>query len=164
MKKPTTDSTAFTSAAPTGAASSPLLHRSIESLLTLIRKDFSMDVVFISEFVGEQRIFRHVDQIDHPNPVVVGDMHKLQDSVCKRTLDGSLPSLSRDLSTEPGSDGLPPFAESIRAYMSVPVARGDGTVYGMLCCFSLKPSDTLCERDLRRLKVGARSIARLLAD
>ena len=62
--------------------------------LRAIRAHLGMEVAFISEFVGDERVFRVVDSESPACPVQVGSRGPLRDSYCQRVVDGRLPSSS----------------------------------------------------------------------
>ena len=114
-----------------------------------------MDVSFISEFTGSERVFRVVDSAGR-SPVAVGGSDPLEASYCQRVVDGRLPELIHDPMTLPAAMELPVTAAlGVGAHMSVPLRLSDGRVYGTFCCFRYDPDETLTERDLAVLRVFA---------
>lgn len=74
-----------------------------------------------------------------------------------------MPKLLRSVAGVREKYGLPHSFETVGAYVGVPVRFSDGSLYGVLCGFSFQPGDHLEERDLKRLDMAAKGIARLLA-
>lgn len=135
----------------------------IRDTLHFVRTLLGMEVGFVSEFSDGQRIFRYVDSCGDFAPTCVGNSEPLEQSFCKRVVDGRLPELLRDAQqntealTIPATTALP-----IGAHLSVPIRFSDGRVYGTFCCFSRTPDQTLNERDLRTLRLFADFVGKIL--
>lgn len=135
----------------------------IRDTLHFVRTLLGMDVGFVSEFSDGRRIFRYVDSRDDFAPVCVGGSEPLEQSYCKRVVDGRLPELlqdarqNREALTLPVTTALP-----IGAHLSVPIRFSDGRLYGTFCCFSTTPDQTLNERDLRTLRLFADFVGKIL--
>ena len=141
-------------------------HRSAKPLrgfLERIRKAFEMDVVFVSQFQGGQRIIRQAaaDPADR-YAVPEGASDPLEESYCQRVVDGRLPQLMEDAAAHPDAAKLPGTkACKVGCHLSTPIVGDDGTVFGTLCCFSHEPRhDVTSLAKLQSLKV----VAGLLAD
>lgn len=143
----------------TADGSDEMLDSQVQEVLSLLRERLKMDVVFVSEFVDGQRIFRHV-QTPADRPVIAaGDSGPLEQSWCQRVVDGRMPQLVPDLATYPGRAALPKAPFDIGTHLSTPITMQDGQVYGTLCCFSFSPHEAVQQRDLKNLK----SVALLMA-
>lgn len=115
-----------------------------------------MEVAYVSEFVGDQAVFRQVDAPGLENMIKVGDSQSLDDIYCRRILEGRLPQLMPDTSAEPVAMALPiTQAIPVGKHVSVPIRLTDGSVYGMFCCLGFKADRSLHERDLQMMKVFA---------
>lgn len=136
----------------------PNLDAVIPEVLQLLRQRLQMDVVFVSEFVDGQRVFRFVDSGDGAPPLSVGDSGPLESSYCQRVVDGRLPEIVADLGRQPGANLETPFP--IGAHLSTPVVLPDGSTYGTVCCFSTAPNPQLQQRDLATLRSCAELVAR----
>lgn len=139
------------------------LDRSIGEVLRLLRERMGMDVVFVSEFVDGQRVFRHVAQAPGAALLVEGQGEPLEQSWCQRVVDGRLPQYIADARQDPAAAPLLknlPFP--IGTHISTPVVLGNGEVYGTLCCFSFEPNGQSSPEDLARLKLTARLAAQRL--
>jgi len=136
------------------------LDQAVPEVLRLLRQRLGMDVVFVSEFVDGQRVFRFVDRSPDAPPLAVGDGNPLEESFCQRIVDGRLPEAIPDVSALPPSLGLPPIPFTVGAHLSTPIVLSDGSVYGTLCCFSRRPDDDLRQQDLSTLRLCARLVAR----
>lgn len=131
----------------------------ITQVLQMLRHQLRMDVVFVSEFCDGRRVFRFTDGGDAIG-VVAGESGPLEESYCKRVVEGRVPELIIDAGEFVTRGELPPTDIRVGAHLSTPVVLHDGSVYGTLCCFSALADPTLNENDLRRLKQCARLVAR----
>ncbi len=127
--------------------------------MALLRDRLKMDVVFVSEFVNGQQVFRYVDAPTGQPIMAPGDASPLEQTWCQRVVDGRIPQLIPNVQAFAGKAELPATPFDIGTYISTPVRLGDGHVYGTLCCLSFSPHESVQERDLKNLK----SIAMLVA-
>jgi EAL domain-containing protein (putative c-di-GMP-specific phosphodiesterase class I) len=128
----------------------------VKRFLQAIRVHLGMDVAYVSEFVGDQAVFRQVDAPGLEQMIKVGDSQSLDDIYCRHILEGRLPQLMPDTSTEPVAMALPiTQAIPVGKHVSVPIRMTDGSVYGMFCCLGFKADRSLHERDLQMMKVFA---------
>ena len=143
----------------TADSSDPLLDDSVSELLHTMRQRMEMDVVFVSEFIDGQRMFRYVDAEPGAPELPVGDANPLEESVCQRVVEGRVPELVRDLAKVPRKD-LPEIPFKIGAHLSTPIVLTDKRVYGTLCCFSAAPRPELVQAHLDKLRMCATLVAR----
>lgn len=136
----------------------------VPEVLRLLREHLQMDVVFVSEFVDGQRVFRHVEAARDKRVFEAGQSHPLELTFCQRVVDGRLPPMVTDFATHPATSVLPKTPFPIGCYLSVPVVLTDGRVYGTLCSFSFAPNEALTQRDLRKLEMSAQLTARRIED
>lgn len=137
-----------------------LIDQSIQQVLRLLRERMHMDVVFVSQFTGGERVFRHVEQAPGSALIAVGQADPLEASWCQRVVDGRLPELILDTAPLLASGKLPgvhPFP--IGTHLSTPILLDNGQVYGTLCCFSFGVSETITQQDLKRLRFTAQLMA-----
>ncbi len=119
-----------------------------------------MDVAYLSEFVGEDTIFREVDAPGLEALIKVGDSLPLEQVYCRHILAGRLPELIPDTRVNSFAAALPITAHvPIGAHVSVPIRRADGQVYGMFCCLSATPQPALNQRDLHIVRAFAGMVA-----
>jgi GAF domain-containing protein len=139
------------------------LDHSIGEVLRLLRERLQMDVVFVSEFVDGQRMFRHVEQTPGVKAIAVGEGAPLEESWCQRVVDGRLSQYIADAKRDPVAapllKGLP---FPIGTHISTPLVLSNGEVYGTLCCFSFEPHGQPNPEDLSKLKLTARLAAQRL--
>ena len=140
------------------------IDEALQDLLRLIRSELQMDVAFVAEFVEGRRVFRHVDATDGPigDLVQPGDSHPLNESLCQRVVDGSVPMIMSDVQALRLQLALPVAIGAMGAHAGVPVRLKDGSIYGTLCCFSMAPDSRLDALKLKRLEMSASIVARLL--
>lgn len=135
------------------------LDRQITDVLLMLRKQLKMDVVFVSEFVDGERVFRFVDG-GEAFGLNVGDAAPLEESYCQRVVEGRMPELVPDARElvkrgELFDPGIP-----VGAHLSTPVVLPDGRVYGTVCCFSDAAQPDLQQSALACLRQCARLVAR----
>ena len=132
------------------------IDNSVPEVLRLLRKKMRMDVVFVSEFKGGQRVFRHVESEPENAVFAAGDSNPLEETWCQRVVDGRMPPYIPDATKAPESAKLEkelPFR--VGTYISAPIVLGDGEVYGTLCCLSFSPLENADRADLKRLQYTA---------
>jgi GAF domain-containing protein len=135
----------------------------IERLLSTVREALQMDVAFVSEFAGDQLVFRALEGDAESFGWREGEGFPLDESYCKRVLDGRLPSVIPDARSEGQTRELWVTSEAdIGSYVAVPVMLSDGRPYGTLCCVSHRADPRLRERDLGLMEGVAREVSRQL--
>jgi EAL domain-containing protein (putative c-di-GMP-specific phosphodiesterase class I) len=128
----------------------------IQKALSAVRMHLGMEVAYLSEFVGGDSVFRAVDAPGMEAIIKPGDSRPLDEVYCRHILDGRLPNVIPDTNAEPIAAALPITRETpIGSHVSVPIRRDDGSVYGMFCCLSPRPSTTLNARDLAVMEMFA---------
>lgn len=137
----------------------PEIDSRITELLSKLRQQLNMDLVFVSEFLNGQRVFRFVEG-NVALGILVGDASPLEESYCQRVVQGRLPELIYDAAAFSQELGLPATGFRVGAHLSTPVCLSDGRIYGTLCCFSTQANPNLRAADLSRLKGCARLVAR----
>lgn len=142
-------------------AADPLLDPGVTEILRLVREHLGMDVVFITQYVGDHNLFRHVHGAPEAR-AFEGQSQLRAESYCQRVLDGRLPAVIPDVAALRGTHDVPDSPLPFGAYMAAPVRLHDGTLYGTLCCFSFEPQKRLGEREYRRLLMSARLTAQLI--
>lgn len=152
----------------TADGSDDLIDKAVTEMLQLLRQRLAMDVVFVSEFVDGQRVFRYVDSPNNSpknQPLIpVGHSDPLEQTWCQRVVDGRLPQFVTDTNKLPNRAKLPAVPFPIGTYLSTPIFLSDGRVYGTLCCFSFSPNEQIQERDLKNLQSVATLVARKISE
>lgn len=127
-------------------------------LLATVRNIMGMDVAFVSEFVGDQRVFKHVVPASGA-VITAGGAGPLEASWCKRVIDGRLPRFIPDTSVHYARGDVEPPPFPVGTHLSVPIVLGDGGSFGTLCTFSFERHLEVRESDLALLHAMARLIA-----
>ena len=123
--------------------------QNIERMLSDVREALRMDVAFVSEFAGDQLVFRALEGDSGSFGWREGDSFPIDESYCKRVLDGRIPQVVPDAEREEATKDLSVTSEAdMGSYCAVPLVRSDGRPYGTLCCVSHEPDPWLRERDL----------------
>lgn len=134
----------------------------LAELLHTVRGLLGMDIAFVSEFVGDSRVFHHVSLApDSPSKLASGDADERALTYCQRVVDGRLPGVIPDSADFPAASELPVTRSlGIGAFLSAPVVLGDGQVYGTVCCISHSPRTALGSRQIDALRCVAAFVAR----
>jgi EAL domain-containing protein (putative c-di-GMP-specific phosphodiesterase class I) len=128
----------------------------ISRALQAVRAHMGLQVAYVSEFVGDDSVFRVVDAPGLEHLAKAGDVHSLDDVYCRHILAGRLPELIPDTAAEPIAMAMPiTAAVPIGAHVSVPIRLSDGRTYGMFCCLGPFASPTLNPRDLGMMRAFA---------
>lgn len=144
----------------TADASDELLDSKVSEVLALLKDRLKMDVVFVSEFVDGERVFRYVDAPSDKPVAEVGGSDPLEETWCQRVVDGRIPEFIPNVPKFADSAQLPPTSFDVGTFLSTPVFLDDGHVYGTLCCLSFSPHESVHERDLKNLKSVAMLVAK----
>ena len=130
----------------------------IPALLATVKHTLDMDAAFVSEFVGDRRVFKYVAPATG-SVIAPGGADPLEASWCKLVVDGKLPQYIPDTAVHYARGDVQPPPFPIGTHLSVPITLEGGHHFGTLCCFSFEPRPGVREGDLDLL----RAIARLLA-
>ena len=130
----------------------------IPALLAIVKQTLDMDVAFVSEFVGDRRVFKHVAPASGA-VIASGGADPLEASWCKLVVEGKLPQYIPDTAVHYARGDVQPPPFPIGTHLSVPITLEGGRHFGTLCCFSFERRTGVREGDLDLL----RAIARLLA-
>ncbi len=135
------------------AAAMPVGLSSIDALLELARAQLGMDVAFVGEFRGDDRVVRHAASgIDLP--VGAGLVQPRDQTHCQLLVDGRIPEVIADTSADPVFTGVPMTqALGMNAYVGVALHRDSGELYGTLCAFGEEAEPSLRARDAGVLRV-----------
>ncbi len=129
----------------------------IERMLRDVREALQMDVAFVSEFSEDRLVFRAVEGDAESFGWQEGASFPIDESYCKRVLDGRIPRVVPNAKREDATKDLRVTTEAdIGAYAAVPLVLSDGRLYGTLCCVSHEPDPWLRQRDLELMERTAR--------
>lgn len=137
----------------------------LQRALAAVRTHLGLQVAYISEFEGDDSVFRVVDAPGLQHLLKPGDRRSLDDVYCRHILAGRLPELIPDTAAEPLAMSMPiTAAVPIGAHVSVPLRMPDGEVYGMFCCLGPAADPSLNSRDLAMMRTFAELAAHEIAD
>ncbi len=129
----------------------------IEDMLRDVRQAFDMDVAFVSKFDADQLVFRKLEGDSESFGWQEGTSFPIDESYCKRVLDGRIPQVVPDARREDATKDLHVTSEAdMGCYCAVALVLSDGRLYGTLCCVSHEPDPWLRERDLGLMEGTAR--------
>ena len=129
----------------------------IEDMLRDVREVLGMDVAFVSEFSEEKLVFRALEGDAESFGWREGESFPIDESYCKRVLDGRIPRVVPNAKREDATRDLRVTSEAdIGSYAAVPLVLSDGSLYGTLCCLSHEPDPWLRQRDLGVMERTAR--------
>ena len=129
----------------------------LQAALEAARAVVGMDVAYFSELTTTDQVILGVAGDSAPFGFEEGTATPLDETYCRRMLEGTIPPVIADAGQVPELASLPTSAMS--GYVSVPLQLTSGRVYGTLCCASTEARPDLDERDLAFLRVVARLIA-----
>ncbi len=121
----------------------------IERMLSAVRETLRMDVAFVSEFDRDELVFRKLEGDSESFGWREGQSFPLDESYCKRVLEGRIPRVVPDAKREEATRDLRVTSEAgMGSYCAVPLVLSDGRLYGTLCCVSHEPDPWIRESDL----------------
>ncbi len=121
----------------------------IEDMLRDVREAFDMDVAFVSKFDGDRLVFRDLEGDSESFGWQKGESFPIDESYCKRVLDGRIPRVVPDAKREDATKDLRVTTEAdLGCYCAVALVLSDGSLYGTLCCVSHAPDPWLRESEL----------------
>lgn len=134
--------------------------RAVERLLAATREHLGMDVVFVSEFTDDRRLFRFAHGDLERFAIVIGEGDPLEETFCQLMMAGTIAAQVPDTRAEPATRQMPiTERRGIGCYVGVPVRFSDGRVYGTLCCLNTDPTSDASQRDLAFMRVVAAVVA-----
>lgn len=135
----------------------------VHRLVTMTRERLGLEVSFVSEFSGGQRLFRFVDGDTASFDIEVGAGDPLEETYCHHIATGALVGLIPDTDADPFTRDMDVTADrGIGAYVGVPVVFSDGRVFGTFCAASHHAEPGLAPRDLEFLRIAAALVAEQL--
>ncbi|NDW07696.1 sensor domain-containing phosphodiesterase [Jiella pacifica] len=133
----------------------PHMAEAMERVLVASRLHLGMDLAFITEFLGKDRIFQGVSSAE-ASPLRPGTVMPLAVGYCAHVIAGRLPELIPDTALVPLCQALPETKSfPIGAHLSVPIRLRDGRVFGTFCCLSHTPKPSLNAQDLELMRTFA---------
>lgn len=136
------------------------IERFFSRALELARHQLGMDIAWVSEFTEGYQVVRSVQGDMESFGVEPGFCLPYDESYCSRVVEGRLPNTIPDSLANEHTRGLAITAQlDIGSYVGIPVVLSDGKVYGMLCCLSHDPDESLGKKDVRFLGILAQAVA-----
>ena len=130
----------------------------VERALAAARDRLMMDASYVTTIdTREQTVHAIVGEPDIVN-TYTGVVMPVDQTFCRRMLDGEIPNVVPDTRAEPAIRDLD-AAREFGAYIGVPVRLSDGEVHGTLCCVSRDTKFDMGPEDLRFMQVLAGIIA-----
>jgi putative two-component system response regulator len=127
--------------------------------LRAIRDVLGVDVVYVSEIVGDDFVVRELEGDGTSFRLALGGSLPRERTYCQRMLDRRIPNLISDVLADDRTASLPiTTGGNVRAFATVPLTFADGRVYGALCAAS-HDAKSFAYQDLQFLKVFARLVA-----
>lgn len=137
-------------------AQSPDVEVAVDAVLDLL----GFEIVCATELTAAEQQVRVLSGDGESFGVAVGAALPLDDTFCKRILDGRLPHLNPDVRGDPRAAAVPATAAAdVGAFASVPLRFTDGRLFGTLCAASHTAKPGLGYRELQFLHVYARIIS-----
>jgi GAF domain-containing protein len=119
--------------------------RVVQRALETAREQLGMDAVLVTEVAGGKETVRQAAQEGAFPAFAPGVSVPLEDTVCKRLLEGRIGNLVADTSAEPELRDLPIVRDNgVGAYLGVPLTAADARIY-LLCCLAREQRPDLGE-------------------
>ena len=136
---------------------------SLERLLDLARTHLGMDVAVVGRFDGDREVV-HATAGDAAAFGLDDAILPLEDTYCRRVVDGRLPNVIADARHDERVKDLAITTDAgIGAYVGVPLTLPDGELYGVLCCVATREQPDIDDRDVKFLGVLAHLAGQQLA-
>ena len=137
----------------------------VENMLSSAKEALDMEIAIVTEFVDDKLVVRAVSADASPFDVQEGMSLPLEETYCKRVMEGSLPNTIPDAGSDERVCDLQMTRQiGIGAYAGFPLILSDGRPYGTLCCLSHSPDPWLAERDLELMAKLAQGLVRRLEE
>lgn len=137
--------------------------RIIDRVMHAAREHLNLDVSFVTEFTGGQRVFRYANGNLERFEVQVEGAEPLAGTYCQRVVDGTLGALVSSASQHPITSQMEVTRRlGVEVYVGVPVQFSDGRLYGTLCCLSGEGNGRITEQDVLFIRLAAAIVAEQL--
>jgi GAF domain-containing protein len=146
-------------AAPAAPVGGPTLRAALRMLLGQLHGDIAL----VSEIVDDREVVRMAVSAAGDGQIAAGSSAPLDETICKRLLDGHAGPVIADVVADPVVGGLPMVrAFGIGAYIGVPVPAGERLF--VLCWMAREARPEVGPRELRVCEGLAASVAAALDD
>jgi hypothetical protein len=136
------------------------LDRSISDILSVMRQELAMDIVFIRQQVDSDGSVDH-SATSRDETSFHGMTHPETQRLCQGAFDRRVPRVMPPVAAHRMNDG-PPTSIAPTSYMTMPVWLQSGALFGILCCTRKDVLPELEKRHHQRLQMSAHQIARLV--
>ncbi len=133
----------------------------VRGLLSAAREQLCVDIAYFT------KLTEGAERIDY----MAGDRARfafgegtaipLDETYCRRVIEGTAPNVVPDAACEPRMQDLP-VTHVLGSYLGVPVRLSDGRIYGTVCCASQDPNEGLTEAAEARIRGLAEGLATLV--
>ena len=134
----------------------------LERILVAARETLGMQLAYLSEWEGNELVYRRLERSD-PDflaDVEVGARAPLEESYCKRVVDGEMPPLVGDARNDSRTrDFFSDYDSSVGAICTVPLVLSDGRLWGTFCVVGGEADARLAARDLAFMQILAQLVA-----
>jgi GAF domain-containing protein len=139
------------------------LGASILPALALARRELSMDAAFVTEISTTSETVRWAVANGWGEWLHPGASWPLQDTICRRLLDGAIDGAVGDVLADPALRDLPGLEESgVRAYLGVQLPTDRARLY-VLCCLASERRPDLGPAELSALRGLGETVRAALA-
>jgi len=140
-------------------SASPESH--VRGLLRAASEQLSVDIAYFTKFTeGAERI-DYLEGDDSAFSFGEGAAIPLDETYCRRVIEGTAPSVVPDSAREPRMQDIP-VADALGSYLGVPVRLSNGRIYGTVCCASQDPDEALTQAAEARIRMLAEGLATLI--
>jgi GAF domain-containing protein len=124
----------------------------IRPALALARRELAMDAAYVTEISSVSETVRWALSDGWPDAVRPGASWPLQDTICRRLLDGTIDGAVGDVLAEPALRDIPGLRESgVGAYLGVALPSERARLY-VLCCLARERRPDLGASELNVLR------------
>lgn len=129
--------------------------------LAFLRERMGFDLCMVTRTEGDDWLVLHAE--DGGYGIAPGDVLPWSDSLCMRMIDGQGPRVA-PRTKEVAAYAAAPVSQKMRigAYVGVPLARADGSLFGTLCAVHPDPKETSLADDQPMLELISRLLSSLL--
>ena len=133
----------------------------VRGLLRAAREQLCVDIAYFTKFSEGAEQMRFVEGDSAPFGFGEGTAIPLDETYCRRVIEGTAPTVVPDAAREPRMQDLA-AGDEIGSYVGVPVRLSDGRIYGTVCCAAQHSDDTLTEAAEARIRMLAEGLATLV--
>jgi GAF domain-containing protein len=136
---------------------------SILPALALARRELAMDAAFVTEISSTTETVRWALANGWPAELRTGTAWRLEDTICRRLLDGEIDGAVGDVLSEPALRDIPGLRESgLGAYLGVALPTDRARLY-VLCCLARERRPELGRAELNVLRGLGETVRAALA-